>query len=66
MESLLDDIQERILAGATAWRDSQIVDAATVAEVREAAATGFARIPWAKLGPEGEATLAEEAVTVRC
>lgn len=66
VESLLDDIQERILAGATAWRDSQIVDAATVAEVREAAATGFARIPWAKLGPEGEATLAEEAVTVRC
>ncbi|WP_419847011.1 proline--tRNA ligase [Candidatus Poriferisocius sp.] len=66
VESLLDDVQERILAGATAWRDSQIVDAATVAEVREAAATGFARIPWAKLGPEGEATLAEEAVTVRC
>ena len=66
VESLLDDIQERILAGATAWRDSQIADAATFAEVREAAATGFARIPWAKLGPEGEAVLAEDAVTVRC
>ncbi len=66
VESLLDDIQERILASATAWRDSQIADAATVAEVREAAATGFARIPWAKLGPEGEAVLAEDAVTVRC
>ena len=66
VESLLDDIQERILAGAAAWRDSQIAEAATLAEVREAAATGFARIPWAKLGPEGEANLAEDAVTVRC
>ena len=66
VELLLDDIQERILAGATAWRDSQVAEAATVAEVREAAATGFACIPWAKLGPEGEAALAEDAITVRC
>ncbi|WP_419926746.1 proline--tRNA ligase [Candidatus Poriferisocius sp.] len=66
VESLLDDIQGRILGGATAWRDSQISEAATLAEVREAAATGFARIPWAQLGPEGEASLAEDAVTVRC
>ncbi len=31
-----------------------------------AAAGGWARIPWADLGPEGEAKLAEQAVTVRC
>ena len=64
--SLLEDIQKRILDEAVAWRDSRIADAFTVGEVREAASTGFARIPWAKLGPAGEAVLAEDAVTVRC
>ena len=28
--------------------------------------TGWALIPWSTLGTEGEATLAESAVTVRC
>ena len=66
VESMLDDIQQQNYNDAMAWRDSRIVDAATVAEVQEAAVTGFARIPWAELGPEGEAALAEDAVTVRC
>ena len=66
VESLLDDIQQQVFNDAMAWRDSRIVEAATADEVREAAATGFARIPWAELGPEGEADLAEDAVTVRC
>lgn len=64
--SLLDGIQQRIYDDASAWRDSRIVEATTAEEVREATATGFARIPWAKLGPEGEADLAEDAITVRC
>lgn len=66
VESLLEDMQQHILDDAIAWRDSRIVEATTVAEVREATTTGFARIPWAKLGPEGETVLAEDAVTVRC
>ena len=66
VESLLEDIQQHILDDAIAWRDSRIVEATTVAEVQEATITGFARIPWAKLGPEGETVLAEDAVTVRC
>ncbi len=66
VESLLDSIQQRIYEDAAAWLDSQIADATTAEEVREASATGFARIPWGKLGPEGEAALAEDAVTVRC
>ena len=66
VESMLDDIQQQIYDDAMAWRDSRIVEAATMAEVQEAAVTGFARIPWAELGPEGEAALAEDAVTVRC
>ena len=66
VESLLEAIQQSVYDDAMAWRDSRISEAATADEVREAAATGFARIPWAKLGPEGEAALAEEAITVRC
>ncbi|MXZ84680.1 MAG: proline--tRNA ligase [Acidimicrobiia bacterium] len=66
VESLLEAIQQSVYDDAMAWRDSRISEAATADEVREATATGFARIPWAKLGPEGEAALAEEAITVRC
>jgi prolyl-tRNA synthetase len=32
----------------------------------EAAATGWGRISWAELGPEAEAKLAEQGVSVRC
>jgi prolyl-tRNA synthetase len=35
-------------------------------QAREAAAHGWARIPGSVLGEQGEATLAEHAVTVRC
>ncbi|WP_419851487.1 proline--tRNA ligase [Candidatus Poriferisocius sp.] len=66
VESLLDAIQQRIYDDAMTWRDSRIAEATTADEVREASATGFARIPWAKLGPDGEADLAEDAITVRC
>jgi prolyl-tRNA synthetase len=38
----------------------------TVDEAMDAATDGFARIPWARLGKEGEARLASEGVTVRC
>lgn len=39
----------------------------TVEEAVEAVtAGGWARVPWATLGEEGEARLAEQAVTVRC
>jgi len=37
-----------------------------VEDARAAAQTGFAKIPWATLGTEGEASLARDAVTVRC
>ena len=63
---LLDLIQQSMLHEATRRRDERLVDVATVDEAREAAQTGFARIPWATLGEDGEAALAEHAVTVRC
>ena len=47
-------------------RDARTVEVATLEDAIEAAATGWARIPWATVGDEGEATLAQSAITVRC
>jgi prolyl-tRNA synthetase len=62
----LDAIQADLLAAATARRDERTVEVSTIDEAREAAQTGFARIPWATLGEAGEEVLAADAVTVRC
>ncbi|MGN6300609.1 MAG: proline--tRNA ligase [Angustibacter sp.] len=51
---------------ALARRERLTADVTTVDEAAEAAAAGWARIPWATLGVEGEATLAARGVTVRC
>ena len=63
---LLTVMQQAMLDEATARRDDNTVDVDTLDEAREAAQTGFARIPWSTLGEDGEATLAKDAVTVRC
>jgi prolyl-tRNA synthetase len=62
----LDAGQAQLLAEATDRRNSRTVDVASIAEAAEAAATGWARIPWASLGTDGEAELAKSSVTVRC
>ncbi|MCW2526542.1 MAG: proline--tRNA ligase [Pseudonocardiales bacterium] len=62
----LGAIQTELLADATRRRDERIVSVDTVEEAVEASATGWARIPWATLGIEGENTLAQSAITVRC
>jgi prolyl-tRNA synthetase len=58
--------QRDLLDGARAVREERTVDAADAGEALEAARGGFARVPWAALGPEGEARLAADGVTVRC
>jgi prolyl-tRNA synthetase len=63
---LLDDIQTAMLDGALEDRLARTADVATLAEVVEAAQTGFARVPWKVVGAEGEAELAKSSVTVRC
>ncbi len=63
---LLEDVQASMLSAATARRDERTAEVVTVAEAREAAQVGLARIPWATLGEAGEAELASDAVTVRC
>jgi prolyl-tRNA synthetase len=59
-------VQSGLLAEATALRDARTVRVDTIEEAEAAAQSGFARIPWATLGEEGEAALAQKAITVRC
>jgi prolyl-tRNA synthetase len=62
----LERQQTALLAEATERRDAHTVDVATLDDAREAAATGWARIAWDVVGPEGEAELAQGGVSVRC
>ncbi|MFC7308780.1 proline--tRNA ligase [Streptomyces monticola] len=62
----LEDDQAQLLRESRERRIARTRDVSTPEEAVEAAATGWARIPWAALGPEGEAKLAEQSVTVRC
>ncbi len=66
LPAILNGIQADMLHAATIRRDARTVTVSTIDEAREAAQTGFARIPWATLGEEGEALLARDAITVRC
>ncbi|MFP3987635.1 proline--tRNA ligase [Streptomyces sp. E11-3] len=67
LPQVFEEDQARLLAESRERRESRTTDVATIHEAAEAAAAGgWARIPWAALGPEGEAELAENAVTVRC
>jgi prolyl-tRNA synthetase len=61
----LDDEQATLLAEATKLRDDSVTDASSIEEAAEIGREGFARIPWAQLGVEGEKKLAESGVTVR-
>jgi len=51
---------------ATAFREARTADVATLEEAIEAGSAGFARVPVAALGSEGEDRLAQHALTVRC
>ncbi len=62
----LGEMQQAMYDAALAWRDAATVDVVSVADAREAAAEGFARISWDVLGLDGEAELAKSAITVRC
>ncbi len=66
-------VEEVLAATAPALRDEAAAELARrTSEVDDvdgavaAAADGFARLPWASLGTEGESALAAQAVSVRC
>jgi prolyl-tRNA synthetase len=67
LPGILEEDQALLLRQSRERREARTHDVRTIAEAVEAAtAGGWARIPWADLGPEGEAKLAEDAVSVRC
>ncbi|WP_409059915.1 proline--tRNA ligase [Streptomyces sp. SYP-A7185] len=67
LPALLEEDQRLLLDQARERRESRTSDVTTVDQAVEAAAAGgWARIPWATLGAEGEAKLAEHSVSVRC
>ncbi|WP_055493643.1 proline--tRNA ligase [Streptomyces sp. TP-A0356] len=67
LPGILEEDQALLLRQSRERRASRTADVATIEEAVEAAtAGGWARIPWAVLGEDGEAKLAEHAVTVRC
>jgi prolyl-tRNA synthetase len=66
LPGLLEEDQALLLTQSRERRLSRTAEVSTIEEAVEAAATGWARIPWAALGAQGEARLAEQGVTVRC
>ncbi|MBM7790605.1 proline--tRNA ligase [Tenggerimyces flavus] len=62
----MDEDQAALFAEATKLRDDRIADVASIDESVEASAAGWARIPWAVVGTEGETLLAQSGITVRC
>ncbi|MEV6053792.1 proline--tRNA ligase [Streptomyces sp. NPDC052107] len=66
LPGVLEDDQALLLEQSRRRREGRTVEVTTVEEAAEAAATGWARIPWATLGPDGEARLADRGVSVRC
>ena len=64
--ALLNEMQAGTFAEARKRLADNTADVETVADATAAAATGFARIPYANLGEDGEDELAANAITVRC
>jgi prolyl-tRNA synthetase len=64
---LLERIQSDMLAAATQERDAHIHSATTLDDAVEAAAEGWAQMPWSAIrAVDGEARLREQGITVRC
>jgi prolyl-tRNA synthetase len=64
---VLDEIQRVLHTRALTARDERTIDVSSLDDARDAAQTGFARVPWDLVGEgDGEAHLAEESVSVRC
>ncbi|MFF0343425.1 proline--tRNA ligase [Kribbella sp. NPDC004875] len=62
----IEDDQANLLAEAAARQAARITTVRTVEEAVEAAAAGWASLPYDAVGEEGEDRLAEAGMTVRC
>jgi prolyl-tRNA synthetase len=59
-------VHDELLAQARVALLQRTADVDDLASAIEAARTGFARLPWASIGVEGERELAAAGITVRC
>ncbi|WP_328667765.1 proline--tRNA ligase [Streptomyces sp. NBC_00322] len=67
LPAVLEEDQAQLLRESRERRESRTTEVRTIDEAAEAAvAGGWARIAWSTLGQDGEARLAEQAVSVRC
>ncbi|MFD7231194.1 proline--tRNA ligase [Streptomyces sp. NPDC059881] len=67
LPTVLEEDQALLLRQSRERREARTAEVSTVEEAAEAAAAGgWARIPWAALGTEGEIALADQSVSVRC
>jgi len=64
--SALEADQQILFDDALAFREQHTVEVTTLGDAIEAAQTGWARVPWAAVGEQGEAEANGKAVTVRC
>ena len=62
----LEADQKALLDEATRRTEERTTEVKTLAAAIEAAGDGFARVPWSKVGPDGEAKANEVGVSVRC
>jgi prolyl-tRNA synthetase len=62
----LDADQQALYDEALARRQSLTAEVTSLPEAIDAAANGWARLPWSAVGVEGEAKANESGVTVRC
>ena len=63
---LLDDVQHAMLVGSELRLKERTAEVATVADAVEAGQSGFARLPWAAVGEDGERELNAHSLSVRC
>ena len=67
LPAVLEEDQALLLRQSRELREGRTRDVETVEEAVEVASGGgWARVPWALLGAEGEQRLAKDAVSVRC
>ncbi|MGH3738170.1 MAG: proline--tRNA ligase [Micromonosporaceae bacterium] len=64
--SALDTDQQALYDAALAFREERTVTVASLVEAVDAAATGWARLPWSLVGEAGEAELNAQGLSVRC
>jgi prolyl-tRNA synthetase len=62
----LDSDQHALYDEALAHREARTTEVSTVEEAIEASASGWARVPWDRVGLDGEAKANASGVTVRC